>query len=92
MSPGQSRFKSGKNRAIGELWNDELELFAVGLIKAAVFKLLLARTAKAELEAWATLESTLGRDLIEGLGCEPDVIFSLIRARLQQRRRGREAK
>lgn len=92
MSPGQSRCKSSKNRAIGEFWNDELELFATGLIKAAVFKLLLARTAKAELEAWATLESTLSRDLIQALGSDPDVILRSIRARVQQRRRGREAK
>lgn len=72
-----------------EFWDDELQLFATGLLRAAVRKLLFARSAQAELAAWRTLDSELSKRLIEQLGCDAEVILFQIRLERERRKAGR---
>lgn len=74
---------------LAELWDDEVELVAAGLLRLAARKLLLARSARAEVEAWQTLESDLSRQLMELLGCDAEVMLYQIRLECEGRRVGR---
>lgn len=81
----------GGRGAHAEFWDDEVELLAAGLLRLAVRKLFLARSAQAELEAWQTLECDLSLQLIELLGCDAEVILFQVRLQHERRRRAREA-
>lgn len=86
MSPAR---RGGCRGAEAGLWDDELQFFATGILRAAVQKLLLARSTKAEAEAWRTLESNLSRRLIEQLGCDAEVILFQIRLERERRKMAR---
>lgn len=72
-----------------ELWNDEVELLAEGLLRLAVRRLFLARSPQAELEAWQTIECDLSLQLIELLGCDAEVILFQVRLEHERRKSGR---
>lgn len=81
MNARRTRPRTGRTVA-QEFRNDELQLFAVGLLRAAVRKLLFARSPGAEAAAWAALKSDLGQQFIESLGCDSKDILHGIESRV----------
>lgn len=88
MRPGPSAARRNVGQ-LAQLWDDEVELVAAGLLSLAARKLLLARSARAEVEAWQTLESDLSRQLMELLGCDADVMLYQIRLERERRKMAR---